>query len=110
MNIIKRAYDRLTGVLGYDCNGKPLKKGDRVEIIADKMVREECIGIVSRVVARAAPNKNVMGGRLPRASLKCRLVGSTECLKKINDDEVADWGRIERSTGWKPQVREVKHG
>lgn len=110
MNIIKRTYDRMTGVLGYDCNGKPLKKGDRVEIIAHETVREECIGIVSRVVARAAPNKDVMGGSLPRVSLECRLVGTTECLKKVDDDEVAEWGRIERATGWKPQVREVEHG
>lgn len=116
MNIIKRTYDRLTGVLGYDYQGKPLRKGDLVEAIPSQNPPPSCQ--CQLVVVRK--------GRKLDAEIYEHIkspylvvsnpddlhiaIGGPEAIRKVTPPEQeARWENVERATGWKPQVREVEH-
>ncbi|MBF57716.1 MAG: hypothetical protein CME80_08360 [Halomonas sp.] len=115
MNIIKRTYDRLTGVLGYDYQGKPLRKGDLVEP-APHTFSSPAARCQMTIVGLPGRKQKMIDGRRP--ALVCvnpegDLVGvsSWTAIRKITPPEQeARWENVERATGWKPQVREVEHG
>lgn len=110
MNIIKRTYDRLTGVLGYDYQGKPLRKGDVVFPRFPEWVRpgfEFGMEVVSKTPSHAkeAGEIQVLGN-----SGKLAQAWSVQIKKQPPLNKQADWQEMERATGWKPQIREVEHG
>lgn len=100
MNAIRRIYDRLTGVLGRDCLGKPLRKGDRVEPgISPERVDEDaaCPGVVlgmSSAVEGAIRVENPNG----------IAYGKPRLWRKLDEGDDADWRRLSESTGWTPSV------
>lgn len=121
MNIIKRTYHRLTGVLGYDYQGKPLRKGDLVEPAPGSQSSREATGQmtilrqgdITDTMRDAALLKTM---RVPylimlNANMEPIWAGSQLSIRKVPKSELKPhWENVERATGWKPQVREVEHG
>ena len=117
MNIIKRAYDRLTGVLGYDYQGKPLRKGDLVEPAPGS--RPSLIAQCQMTILRAANETDGMeNGKRPvvvlinpeKVEICCTRYSAL--AKSNNTEGDSSWEEVEQATGWKPteQEREVAHG
>ncbi len=107
MNVFKQIRARLTGVLGHDCSGKPLRKGDRVEpALPPEVVKDECQCVME--VAGIEPNQSKHPGhlelRLPSGRMACAL---PKQLRKVSDDDQAVWENITEVTGWAPKT--VKH-
>lgn len=119
MNIFSRCYGYITGVLGYDYQGKPLRKDDVVEI-APKLNAPHGAKCHLLVVRKgvAADTLRFNFSRLdepylvlinPDGVLAC--ANSPKAIRKVPLAEIEPrWENVERVTGWKPQVREVKHG
>lgn len=111
MNFIKRAYGRLTGVLGYDYQGKPLRKGDIVYPRFPQQVREPFK--FGMEVLRETPKEFRSKGEVCVMS-PCGDEGHAfgEQIKKEPPmSKSASWREAQRITGWAPaeQGREAQH-
>ncbi|MDR5858195.1 hypothetical protein FZZ93_01175 [Halomonas eurihalina] len=105
MNIFMRIHDRLTGVLGRDCQGKPLRKGDQV--IAVVGVRPEYEGLEAMVMRLYQPpgaTERLAWGSGPWVLLSGNLACRASCLKRVDFDEGANWDRTSEITGWTPRT------
>lgn len=112
MNVIKRAYHRLTGVLGYDYQGKPLRKGDLVEP-AVSHVHVKDWAKCQHTVLGIEPDQEAYPGCVELLSSGGRLgCANPERLMKVEQKGEASWQAVEQATGWKPSVQkqEVEHG
>lgn len=96
--MFQKAYDRLTGVLGRDCQGRVLRRGDRVELgVPPEDVDElaACPGVVvgpyegdpDRI---AVKNANGIAHARPH------------CWRKLDEGDDADWRQVADATGWTP--------
>ncbi|WP_348826639.1 hypothetical protein [Halomonas sp. RT37] len=101
MSILRSIHDRLTGVLGRDCQGKPLRPGDRVEVIDDGTVKDDWIGFRTTVAGKAPENEEYPG--MPRVRLANGATGCARCLMRVNDNDSASWRDVVKSTGWTPR-------
>ncbi|WP_275288847.1 hypothetical protein [Halomonas elongata] len=106
MSIIQRIHDRLTGVLGRDCQGKPLRAGDLVEpALPPERVRDWGHG--QHVITRKEPNQREYPGavelRTPSGRLGCAPPSK---LRKIDDNDDANWANVTEVTGWTPRTVE----
>ncbi|WP_110665159.1 hypothetical protein [Salinicola halophilus] len=101
MSLLQRIGDRLTGVLGRDRAGKPLRAGDRVipappagYCVPPKFQCEMTVDRISDspgYLVCSTPD-GVMGK------------GKPSYLRKIDDSEHdANWGRVTELTGWTPR-------
>lgn len=110
MNIIKQAYDRMTGVLGHDYQGKPLRKGDLVEpAVGHVKDWARC----QHTVLGIEPDQDTYPGCIELLSSGGRLgCSEPKHLMKVDEKGEASWQEVERLTGWTPteQEREVEHG
>ncbi|WP_163557548.1 hypothetical protein [Halomonas sp. NO4] len=102
--MIRRVYESLTGVLGRDCQGRPLRQGDWVEVIDDGTVRPKLIGHRDRVAGRAKVASRALGHG-PAVWLDGGLRGRTHSMMKL-DDTRGSWDRVADLTAWTP--REVR--
>ncbi|WP_144076818.1 hypothetical protein [Salinicola socius] len=112
MSLLKRIGDRLTGVLGRDCNGKPLRVGDRVvpgpnsrspNSIAGVMV---ILGVKEHHRSRRTIWKRAV--HLIDADGSTVYARTSGCLLRIDDPELeTSWENVTELTGWTPKV--VKH-
>ncbi|MDN3525658.1 hypothetical protein QWY79_10320 [Halomonas sabkhae] len=114
MNIIQRVYDRMTGVLGRDCQGRAVKKGDLVEpaphIPSEKLdPRTRC-----QMIADRHPKESEFMGLGALAVLVCiapdgnpLLVRQWSAIRKVPQcEQEARWENVERMTGWVPRTVE----
>lgn len=102
MKLLQRIGDRLTGVLGRDCNGKPLRVGDRVVPTAPPGMevnpRFDCVLTVAGPATRPG-------------WLKCLTPDDEDCygapahLRRLDDpsDDSASWEEVTKLTGWTPR-------
>lgn len=111
MNLFQKVHDRLTGVIGRDCNGKPIRKGDTVMVINDGTVKPECVGIIA-VVLGSLPEMEGYPG-LPVLFLDDVSRVTARSTRRLDEpkDQEADWQTVADSIGWTPrhvdQPREV---
>ncbi|OBX36960.1 hypothetical protein A8U91_01308 [Halomonas elongata] len=107
MSIIQRIHDRLTGVLGRDCEGKPLRAGDRAEVlqIGDHVPRQ-CRRTLVTVVRKGSKEGQV------DIDVPYPWEGEdwwqTECwnLRRLDDNDDANWANVTEATGWTPRTVE----
>lgn len=98
--------DRWRGILGRDCDGKPLRSGDPV-VVVRTFSNPHLVGMHTRVVRRAQIESFVI------TDLECDTPGAfwgfrSDCLR-IAKDRDASWEDIAAATGWTPRkVREHK--
>lgn len=110
---LSRVVDRLTGVLGYDCNGRRLRRGDVVEPapgLSDHEVdpRARCQMTVHR---RGEPADLPVWGMTQIELLAINPEGDLiavrrACnLRKVTAPALgASWENVERLTGWAPST------
>ncbi|MBB3142804.1 hypothetical protein [Halomonas organivorans] len=109
MNVIRRVYDRLTGVLGYDRRGKRIRAGDPVMLVGEEIV-PELSGLVARVLCKSSPKSKAERRHWGRASwVRIEIEGYTrtgrcQChdLVRLEEGDDASWRQVSESTGWKP--------
>ncbi|SDO71715.1 hypothetical protein SAMN04487957_110109 [Halomonas shengliensis] len=106
MSIITKLYDRLTGVLGRDCQGRPLRRGDRVEPAVPPHKCDELAQGPGEVIGIKPGSANVKGLR-PRLMVRNAngvAHGAPECWRRLDDDEKASWRLVAKATGWQPRT------
>lgn len=103
MSLLQRIHDRLTGVLGRDCKGKPLRVGDRVVPTAPAGMevnpRFDCV-------------LTVAGSATTPGWLKCLTPDGADCygppahVRRLDDpkDDSASWDEVTKLTGWTPKT------
>ncbi|SHK53088.1 hypothetical protein [Halomonas caseinilytica] len=114
MNIFLRIHDRLTGVLGRDCEGKAVRKGDLVEPAPH--VPRKLIGPAARcqMTAVRCPNKADIDTCGESVALICINPDGVDvwvkewgAIRKVpKSEQDARWENVERITGWKPRTAE----
>lgn len=107
MNLLQRIGDRLTGVLGRDYNGKPLRVGDRVvpgpnarsrNAIAGVMV---ILGVKDHHRSRRTIWKRAV--HLIDADGSAVYAKTSDCLLRIDEPESEpSWENVAELTGWTP--------
>lgn len=112
MTIIKRIYDRMTGVLGRDCQGKAVRKGDLVEPAPHIPIESFALGARCQMTVDRRPNKADLEACGKPVVLICInpdgkgvLVMRWEAIRKVPQCELeARWENVERMTGWTPRI------
>jgi len=81
----------MTEILGYDCNGRPLRAGDRVLTLDVGTKYKEVVGLSGRVIG-ASDYTNFFGDTFvetdipdPRPEGSAYLIANPEALRKLND-------------------------
>lgn len=118
MNIFLRIHDRLTGVLGRDCEGKAVRKGDLVE--PSPLLRSAEIPPAARclLIADRHPKESDLTGSRFSFVLFCLNPYGQEirvrdwiAIRKVPQSEQdARWENVERMTGWKPRTVKQDEG
>lgn len=114
MSIIQRIHDRLTGVLGRDYQGKPVKKGDLVEPAPHVPSNEIDPGARCQMIADRHPEasdrvRSPFPGVLVCIAPDGRsiLVTHWSAIRKVPQrEQEARWENVERMTGWTPRTVE----
>lgn len=114
MSIIQRIHDRLTGVLGRDYQGKPVKKGDLVEPAPHVPSNEIEPGARCQMTAERLPGASDRLINGATGVLVCInpggieiLVGRWSAIRKVPQrEQEARWENVERMTGWTPRTVE----
>ncbi|WP_404463059.1 hypothetical protein LG331_09785 [Vreelandella aquamarina] len=110
MNIIKRTYHRLTGVLGYDYQGKPLRKGDIVYPRFPRKVKEPFQFGMEVINTTAPSNRHIGDVKVISPDGEAANAFSHDIKKEPPLAKNASWKNTENITGWKPASQEVEHG
>lgn len=104
MNAIRKLADRLTGVLGHDVDGKPIRKGSIVEpALPPEMVLDR-FACPMEVVGKS---QDYLRPIQVRSSETQELgLARPEWLRLVDqgrDLDKREWSDIERQTGWRPR-------
>lgn len=111
MSLLQRIHDRLTGVLGRDCNGKPLRVGDMVE---PGPSARSSTPICGRMVILGVEDHHYRPGIFWRRAVHLLdadgshvYAKTTNCLRRVDEPpREATWEDVAEVTGWKPRVVE----
>ncbi|MBW5801165.1 hypothetical protein [Halomonas elongata] len=107
MSIIQRIHDRLTGVLGRDCEGRPLRVGDLVEPSPFAgPVKSWAHGTL--VITGKEPDQTEYPGEVEVRTASGRFgCAPPSWLRKIEgDNDDANWANVTEATGWTPRTVE----
>lgn len=102
MSIFWKMYDRMTGVIGNDCDGKPLRAGDEVVILSQPKVKPEYRGLTVKVVGRMDDGDVEID--IPGRSGRGNVSGPGHCLRRIDHPDSASWDEVSKATGWTPKI------
>lgn len=95
----------MTDILGYDCDGKPLRAGDRIMRVVQLNV-PLCKGNVGDIETVIGPSLKYPGSievddPHPLGGWWSDYPSS---YRKIDQPETGDWSEIEKQTGWRPRI------
>lgn len=112
MKIIRTIHRQLTGILGYDCEKKPIRAGDLVEPAPGVSVAPS--GKCQMTVLRLPLKDDRMNDDSVPAVVCANPEGVTigvrnwYAIRKVPQGEQdARWENVERITGWKPMEVEA---
>lgn len=90
----------MSEILGHDCDGKPLRAGDLVEIVPP--ADPQHVGVRCSIIGKrfAMPDFLIVDYEPEPGRV---TVGRTHCFRKVQPKkELADWQTICLETGWYP--------
>lgn len=102
----------MSEVLGHDCDGRPLRAGDRIQYVGGQQTNPDAkVGQYGAVV-QIEPNEHLrirywlsgFAGTPLQFSCDdgCLHCGIDEYLRRVDGVDEGDWSEIERETGWHP--------
>jgi hypothetical protein len=103
MKIVRKIHRSLTGVLGHDCDGKPLRAGDMVRIErTHPYYYSRFLGQLATVDRVATePNRLVIDvDFLPGE----HVTAPPDYLRRIDHPDSASWDEVSKATGWTPKI------
>lgn len=107
MSMLWKLYDRLTGVIAEDRDGKPLRIGDSVIVVSTNRdgwnTKPEWLGLTCSITGC----RDAHDGRwleLDEAVNGKPLASQGHGLRRIDDPDSASWGEVSKATGWTPKI------
>lgn len=95
----------MSEILGYDCNGKALRAGDRAEIVNSAPAKMEFIGREVTLLDLPLQFGEYIQIDIPYSGNGADWYAiSAKDLKRKGDQECGDWSEIEKATGWNPEA------
>lgn len=106
--MLHKIIDKLRGILGRDCDGKPIRVGDRAVCVPSNSLTtmHRLYGGMYFVVAGYL-NSSVDGCRWIKTDLPSDDSDEILCLPgsmRVIKGDKGDWKEISKQTGWKPGV------
>lgn len=104
MKSFRKIQNRLAGVIGRDCQGKPLKSGDLVEPIGPPERIRPGFACVLTVVGLSDDPCAQVGYLAVANGAGIKVNACPSDLRKIEDGGNASWRQVSKSTGWTPST------
>ncbi len=104
MSMLNRLHDRMTGVLGHDCSGKPIRAGDLVEpAVPPEHVRDgfACVLTVTGISRHSIAKPGQLDVKNDAGAV---ALANPSDLRKIDEGLDSSWREVSQSTGWTPRI------